>query len=311
MALFTINRGVAKLILPFVVLAPLFIFFAAQAHPSVSAEPEDGMGGRESAVVSVSAAVEDLPEPEEFSKPRMLLYSSYTVKKGDVLSDIARQFGLNSGTLVSLNNIKNARNIAIDLTLKIPNQDGISYKVKKGDTLESIAKANKIEVEPIKVANELFSSNITLNSTLFLPGAEMPKVEEQQIYGDLFIWPVRGRLTSYYGYRRSPFTGGRSFHAGLDIAAPNGYPIKAAMAGRVQSMGWDNTYGNFVVISHQGGYRTLYGHMSRTATQSGAYVNVDDVIGYVGSTGQSTGPHLHFTVYKNGATVNPRPLLMR
>ncbi|MDR2767843.1 MAG: M23 family metallopeptidase [Treponema sp.] len=299
--------------MPFVVLVPFLIFFAVQAESSGPAAAGDGIGGRESVITAETASLETegLLEPEEFSQPRMLLFSSYTIKKGDVLSEVSRQFGLNDGTLISVNSIKNTRNVSIGLVLKIPNQDGITYTVKKGDTIASIAAKNKIEVEAIKIVNELFSDQITPNTALFLPGAVMPRVEEQEINGDLFIWPVRGRLTSFYGYRRSPFTGGRSFHAGIDIAAFQDTPIKAAMAGRVHSIGWDNTYGNFVVITHQGGYRTLYGHMSKTAAQNGAYVNVGDVVGYVGSTGQSTGPHLHFTVYKDGATINPRPLLLR
>jgi len=159
------------------------------------------------------------------------------------------------------------------------------------------------------VANELFSDQITANKDLFLPGATMIWEEEQEINGDLFLWPVRGRITSFYGYRRSPFNGARSFHSGLDIAAPRGTPIRAAMAGRVSAVGYDNTFGNFVVITHQAGYRTLYGHMDVIRVRSGAYVNSGDQIGDVGNTGQSTGPHVHFTVYKNGATTNPRNLI--
>jgi murein DD-endopeptidase MepM/ murein hydrolase activator NlpD len=95
----------------------------------------------------------------------------------------------------------------------------------------------------------------------------------------------------------------------MDIAAPRGTPIRAAMAGRVSAVGYDNTFGNFVVITHQAGYRTLYGHMDVIRVRSGAYVNSGDQVGDVGNTGQSTGPHLHFTVYKNGATTNPRSLM--
>jgi murein DD-endopeptidase MepM/ murein hydrolase activator NlpD len=88
-----------------------------------------------------------------------------------------------------------------------------------------------------------------------------------------------------------------------------GTPIKAAMSGRVSSTGYNDATGNFVVISHHSGYRTLYGHMSVIRVKSGAYVKTGERIGDVGSTGLSTGPHLHFTVYKNGVTVNPRALM--
>jgi murein DD-endopeptidase MepM/ murein hydrolase activator NlpD len=172
-----------------------------------------------------------------------------------------------------------------------------------------VAGKHKIDPEAVRISNELFSDAINENTSLFLPGATIPWEDLQEINGDLFLWPVRGYISSYYGYRRSPFTGSRSFHPGLDIAAPMGTPIKAAMAGRVSAVGYDNIYGNFVVITHQSGYRTLYGHMSVIHTRTGVYVNAGDRIGDVGSTGQSTGPHVHFTVYKNGATINPRNVI--
>jgi murein DD-endopeptidase MepM/ murein hydrolase activator NlpD len=273
---------------------------------------EESMGGRESAVSMDNTsfdAEQGIPEPAEFSKPRMLLHSSYTIQQDDVLGEVAKSFGLNIGTLVSLNNIKYTRSLQIGHVLKVPNQDGVLYKVKRGDTLQSVAEKHKIDPETVRISNELFSDRINENTSLFLPGATIPWEDLQEINGDLFLWPVRGYISSYYGYRRSPFTGGRSFHPGLDIAAPMGTPIKAAMSGRVSAVGYDNIYGNFVVITHQSGYRTLYGHMSVIRTRTGLYVNAGDQIGDVGSTGQSTGPHVHFTVYKNGATINPRNVI--
>ncbi|MDR1931039.1 MAG: M23 family metallopeptidase [Treponema sp.] len=315
-------NGLLRVLLACMILyyIPVSWFLAGQENPVVMEEAvetwETSMGGRESDVTISPVSLEtpepmSVPEPEEFSQPRMLLFSSYTIKQGDVVGEVAKRFGLNAGTLISLNNIKNTRSLKIGLTLKVPNQDGVYHTVKRGETLESITKKYKADVVATKVANELFSDQINTNKDLFVPGAVMPREEEQQINGDLFIWPVQGRLTSYYGYRRSPFGGGRSFHNGLDIAAPTGTPIRAAMAGRVSAVGYDNTFGNFVVITHQGGYRTLYGHMDIYRVKSGAYVNAGDLIGDVGNTGLSTGPHVHFTVYQNGATTNPRRLLRR
>jgi murein DD-endopeptidase MepM/ murein hydrolase activator NlpD len=280
--------------------------------------PEDSIGGRESAVTTelVSLETEGLSEPEEFNQPRMLLFSSYAVQPGEVIGEIAKKFGLSDGTLLSVNAIKDERRVPVGQTLRIPNQDGIFYTIQKNDTLESIATKHKVQVSEIQIANELFSDRINPNNSLFLPGATPPppppplyREEGRVASSALFAWPVRGRLTSYYGYRRSPFTRGRSFHDGLDIAAPSETPIVAAMPGRVTSVGYDNTYGNFVVLSHSDGYSTLYGHMSSIGTHGGAYVKEGEVIGYVGSTGQSTGPHLHFTVYKNGSSINPRSVL--
>lgn len=117
--------------------------------------------------------------------------------------------------------------------------------------------------------------------------------------------PVQGRLTSSFGERFHPILGYERFHAGVDLGAAAGTPIVAAADGKVVSAGWAGGYGQAVAIAHAGGIETKYGHMSRIAAYAGETVRRGDVIGYVGSTGLSTGPHLHFEVMKNGRPVNP------
>ena len=117
--------------------------------------------------------------------------------------------------------------------------------------------------------------------------------------------PVSGRVTSGFGERFHPILGYERFHAGVDLAAVRGTPIVAAADGRVVSAGWHGGYGQQVAIAHDGGVETTYGHMSRIAAYAGELVHRGQVIGYVGSTGLSTGPHLHFEVMKNGRPVNP------
>jgi murein DD-endopeptidase MepM/ murein hydrolase activator NlpD len=267
---------------------------------------ESGVPAPDGILVSLESGV---LEPESFSKPRMLLYSSYTVQKGDIIGNLAGSFGLSQDTLLSANGIRNSRLIQIGQVLRIPNQDGIFYTVKTGDTLQSIAEKYQADFEAVRLANELFSSAVTTGTVLFIPGAHMDWVERQEINGDLFIWPIAGYITSPYGFRKSPFSGSRQFHSGLDIGSPEGTAIRAAMSGRVSAVGYDDILGNYAVVSHHSGYRTLYGHMSVARVKSGAYVGTGERIGDVGSTGLSTGPHLHFTVYKNGKTVNPRTLM--
>ena len=116
-------------------------------------------------------------------------------------------------------------------------------------------------------------------------------------------------ISSGFGYRRDPFTGGGAMHSGLDFRAPHGAPIHAAAAGTVTFSGWQSGYGQTVEITHGSGMVTRYAHMSRFNTQVGAEVTAGQIIGAIGSTGRSTGPHLHFEVRIDGRAVNPRPFL--
>lgn len=120
-----------------------------------------------------------------------------------------------------------------------------------------------------------------------------------------FSWPVRGQITSPFGWRSNPMGRGGDFHPGLDIAAGTGTPISAADGGRVMIAGWVSGYGNYVAIDHGGGVSTAYGHMSRLLVSPGQDVARGQVIGLVGSTGHSTGPHVHFEVRIHGEPVNP------
>ena len=117
--------------------------------------------------------------------------------------------------------------------------------------------------------------------------------------------PAAGPVTSYFGYRYHPILHFTRFHAGVDIGAAWGSPIVAAADGQVASAGWAGGYGREVQIAHGGGLVSLYGHMSQIVAQPGSYVRQGQLIGYVGSSGLSTGPHLHFEVRQSGQPVNP------
>lgn len=119
------------------------------------------------------------------------------------------------------------------------------------------------------------------------------------------LMPVVGRVTSNFGARRHPILGYTRMHSGVDFGAPHGSPIYAVGDATVSFAGWSGGHGNMVKLSHGGGFGTGYAHMSRIAVSSGSHVRAGQVIGYVGSTGLSTGPHLHYELYRNGAKVNP------
>ena len=142
--------------------------------------------------------------------------------------------------------------------------------------------------------------------------AELERQQASQGYGSIvgtgtYIWPLPGyNPGSAYGWRMHPILGEMRFHSGEDIGAPSGTPILAADGGSVILAGWNGGYGNCVMISHGDGRVTLYGHMSSIAVSYGQAVTQGQVIGYVGSTGLSTGPHLHFETHVNGATTDPK-----
>ena len=278
------------------------------------AQTENGIGGGVAPeelelLIWENFEFDEVYEPACFPRPRMLTFSSHVMERGDIIGHIAQRTGLNEDTLISVNNVTNSRLMQIGQVLRIPNQDGILYTVRAGDTLESIAARYDTTVDHIVAANELFSHVISPNDVLFIPGGRMDWVRRQEINGDLFIWPAAGRISSSFGFRVSPFSRVRHFHGGIDISAPTGTPVRAAMGGRVIQVGYDNTWGHFVLISHHSGFRTFYAHMNVVRVRPGAQVATGQRIGDVGSTGLSTGPHLHFEVHRNGVRVNPLTLM--
>ena len=125
------------------------------------------------------------------------------------------------------------------------------------------------------------------------------------------IWPVDGKLEGGFGGRRNPFGGpGYEFHTGQDIEAPMGAPVVAGASGKISFVGWQNGYGQLVVVDHGGGLTTRYGHLSHIDVDAGQQVSRGQLVGQVGSTGRSTGPHLHYEVRINDAPVNPLEYLL-
>lgn len=128
---------------------------------------------------------------------------------------------------------------------------------------------------------------------------------------DGFAWPAVGPLTSRYGMRVSPIDGRLRLHAGIDMGLPTSTPVRASKAGTVVRAEWDSVFGNVVAVDHGDGYRSLYAHHTRLVVQTGTVVEQGQILGYSGSTGWSTGPHLHFEIHYQGAPVDPLLLLGR
>jgi murein DD-endopeptidase MepM/ murein hydrolase activator NlpD len=242
----------------------------------------------------------ELPPP-----PQTLEVTTYKVRPGDSLGSIARRFGLTMDSLVSLNRITNAKNLRSGTELRIPSMDGLLHLVGKGENLATIGKRYGTSLSAIADANDLGSATITVGQSLFIPGASLPQSELRKVLGDFIAWPLKGPLSSRFGYRENPFSGIRQFHAGIDIVVPQGSPVRAVMEGRVAEAAYSSIFGNYVILSHADGYQSLYGHLSASAVRKGQSLSQGELLGSSGNTGYSTGPHLHFGLYRKGAALNP------
>lgn len=285
----------------------LFIAVFAGSAPRSATAAVPAVGG---AAFSASEVLPgQLAATTQTTEDRGLYYSVYVVAKGDTVGEIADKAGVTTDTIVSFNDIKNTRTVQPGTFLRVPSQAGVIYTVKAGDTIDSVATAYSISGDAIIDANGLLSPDLQAGTPIFLPDARLPSFRLREINGDLFRWPVSGSISSRYGWRTDPFTGLRGFHNGLDIASSMGNSVRAAMEGRVSDTGYSPSFGNYILISHHSGYASFYGHLSAIKVRPGQAVALGQVIGLVGSTGYSTGPHLHFTVFKYGNTVNPANLL--
>lgn len=186
--------------------------------------------------------------------------------------------------------------------------DQIALEAKETETKELVKKF-KAEADKYKAQEEqLIAEANALAAEAARNASNAEEVIEANggsIDTSNYCWPSTSRtITSEYGWRRCPFHG-REFHNGLDIGAPNGSPVYAIQDGVITRASWYGGYGNCIILSCAGGISALYGHLSGYNCSSGQYVKKGSVIGYEGSTGNSTGPHLHFTVFQNGSAISP------
>ncbi len=233
----------------------------------------------------------------------------YVVQPGDTLSAIAKKFGVKIEFLASANKLSDLNYIEADQKLIIPGTS-IKHKVLPGETLSAIAGLYGVSIDELIRVNNLSDENLLFaGQALLVPvreGSALPVWNP--VLGlpvDELSWPVVGWISSGFGLRD-----GRP-HEGLDIAAEQGEPIRAARSGRVIFAGERGTYGLTVIIDHGGGLTTLYGHASAILVAEGQWVKEGQVIARVGDTGRSTGPHLHLEVRLNGVPYDPLLCLRR
>ncbi|ODU58362.1 MAG: hypothetical protein ABT01_00615 [Clostridium sp. SCN 57-10] len=282
-----------------------------------------------------NAQIRSIDEMESILNANSKEVITYTVKSGDTVSAIAQRYSLSMTEVQKLNPNLNLHRIGIGdqvrvsaavpmlstkMTMKATYTEKIPFEtvVKKTDKLYTnqsrIVKAG-VDGKATVVANVVYVDGEEQSRTVLSYEVVSEPVDEVKEQGNkalpkkapkgTFILPFRGMISSRYGYRS------RGFHTGLDLAGPTGSSIVAADGGKVTLARWNGSYGYCVIIDHGNGFQTLYAHCSRLLVKQGQKVGQGEVIARVGSTGNSTGPHLHFEVRINGKTVNPSSYIGR
>lgn len=305
-----VHSGMAGLTAVGMMIAPVI----AQEFPGRSINPWDIP-----APAAVLSATTDDPDTttEKSDKMRDKIFE-YVVQEGDTISSIAKKFDISENTVLWQNDLTKTSKIKPGQKIEILPVTGVSHKVVKGDTIYSIAK--KYDAEPQALLNFPFNSfvndetfELAIGQIVIVPDGVKPQdkaVTPRQrqltpnagtvVASGNFVWPASGTITQYFSW----------YHQAIDVANRAAPDILAADAGTVVTSGWSNVgYGYHVIIDHGNGFRTLYGHMQRLYVVAGQTVNRGAAIGKMGSTGRSTGTHLHFEVYRGGARLNPLSVL--
>jgi len=240
--------------------------------------------------------------------PRLRLFS-YRLKDTMDLFSLSARFNLPYDCIATLNGLDNPTAIQSVEVVLIPNQPGIFVWEAPASTFQeivaSVSNNAREEAQAIRI-----DRGGRLLSLRFFRGQSFTAIERAYFLNILFRFPLSfGTLTSGYGTRDNPFTGDSEFHSGLDLAAPMGTEVYAARDGSVGSIGYDPVLGKMVILNHEAGYQTIYGHLEEISVRLNEEVRSGMIIGAVGTTGHSTGPHLHFEIRRKGATRDPVPLL--
>ena len=233
----------------------------------------------------------------------------YTVGPDDDLFSLASSFNLPYETLATLNGLRTAKSLVSGQKLLVPTQPGVFLALDHPNEIDRLMDGWRTSTTA-SVLMLTVRRPAGAETVLFFPGERFHPLDRAFFLGILFRFPLpKAVLTSSFGIRANPFTGHPTFHAGIDLAAPVGTEIYCARDGVVSDTGYNEVLGNYVKVDHGDGYQTVYGHMSRVLISLHQTVLSGTILGRVGSTGQSTGPHLHFEIRKKGEPEDPVPLL--
>jgi hypothetical protein len=237
----------------------------------------------------------------------------YTPLEGEDILALASRCNIPYSTLASLNRINHPSMFETGKPILLPTVPGIFVPAEPNSDLERLMAGGRLpsaETDSVElVINNAAGGEVVFH---FIPGEEFNPTERAFFLHSGFRFPLQNyRMTSAYGMRVNPVTGVYRLHPGMDLAAPAGTDVYAVGDGVVTEVGQDDIYGIYVIIRHNNNWASLYGHLQRAAVTLRSNVRSGSIIGWVGSTGQSTGPHLHFELRQNGRAQNPDKYLFR
>ncbi len=238
--------------------------------------------------------------------PQLMIFR-YFPRSSENLFSVAAAFNLPYDSIATLNGWDAPGLLSPEKEVLIPNIPGLFVpETPEGNWQRALA-GNSRDSEPIIIK---ISSKAGETKTLrFYPGEKFSSAERIRFLGSLFSAPLRDvKITSSFGYRTNPFTGGLSFHPGVDLRAGMNTVVIAARDGIVKETGTLEIYGHFVIIDHDGGYQSVYAHLNEVLVSAGETVNAGDRIALSGNSGISTGPHLHFEIRRDGKPIDPSRL---
>ena len=231
---------------------------------------------------------------------------TYTVTTDENILTLSARCNIPYSTIATINRVSNSADLRQGDTLLLPSVPGLFIPEDPESELEFLLFSSRAEDEGTALT---INDGKTRFRCLFLPGEDFNATERIFFLNRGFNSPLRNfRITSTFGPRQNPVTGINGVHQGIDMAAPEGTPVYAAREGKVSEQGQDPILGSYIIISH-GTWISIYGHLSKIDTVLNQQVNSGSLIGRVGSTGQSTGPHLHFELRQNGTAQDPERLM--
>ncbi|MCL2374013.1 MAG: M23 family metallopeptidase [Treponema sp.] len=235
---------------------------------------------------------------------------AYLPVEGDDIFSVAARSNIPLATLASLNRFSNREDLIPGRMMLLPSVPGIFVSETPANSLERLIYAARAEDGGTRGVLLSIPREGRTERFLFIPGDDFTPTERIFFLNRGWQFPLRDfRVTSLYGPRVNPVTGQHGVHRGIDLAAPYGTEVFAARAGTVVAQGHDSILGNYIILGHDNNWISIYGHLSHIGTVLRQEVQSGTLIGRVGSTGQSTGPHLHFELHQHGQTRDPARLL--